>query len=569
MLDDQKTGAGAAQDAVDATARDAGQAWWRGATLYQIYPRSFADSDGDGTGDLSGIIARLDHVASLGVDAIWVSPFFRSPMADFGYDVSDYREVDPIFGTLADFDRLVSEAHRRGLRVIIDQVMSHTSDQHRWFQESRQSRDNPRADWYVWADPAPDGTPPNNWLSIFGGPAWQWEPRRGQYYLHNFLVSQPDLNYHNPAVAAQMLEECEFWLQRGVDGFRLDAINFCFHDPLLRSNPPKPPELRKGRGFSVDNPYAAQVHLYDNTRPEMLGFLERLRAVIDRYPQTMTLGEIASEDAIATVGEYTAGDARLHSAYCFELLVERFSTAHVREVIESLERRSPGYWPTWAIGNHDVARVASRWACAGVPTAARAKLLNAFLLSLKGTTCTYQGEELGLTEAELPREALKDPYGIAFWPNFKGRDGCRTPMPWSHEAPQGGFTAGAPWLPMPAEHRAQAVSRQAADPASTLNAFRTFVRFRRGQSALRLGSMRFLDAPDGALCFLREHEGRTLLAAFNFGAAPVTVMLPAGAAVTPLIGHGFDPCMPAGGRVTLPAAGAFFAHLAPGGSTRS
>ncbi len=252
--------------------------WWRGAVIYQIYPRSYLDTNGDGVGDLPGIIERLDYVASLGVDAIWVSPFFKSPMADFGYDIADYRDVDPLFGTLDDFDRLLAKAHALGLKVMIDQVFSHTSADHAWFRESREDRSNPKADWYVWADAREDGTPPNNWLSIFGGVAWQWEPRRRQYYLHNFLASQPDLNFHNPEVQQATLDYVKFWLDRGVDGFRLDSINFCFHDPALRDNPAKPMELRLGRGFSPDNPYAFQYHYYNNTQPENLGFLHDLRA---------------------------------------------------------------------------------------------------------------------------------------------------------------------------------------------------------------------------------------------------------------------------------------------------
>jgi alpha-glucosidase len=559
MLDEKPSRQANAQSAP--APQSAAADWWRGAVIYQVYPRSFADSDGDGTGDLPGLVDKLDYIASLGVDAIWVSPFYRSPMADFGYDISDYRDVDPVFGTLADFDRLLAESHRRGLRVIVDQVLSHSSDRHPWFEESRRSRDNPKADWYVWADPQADGTPPNNWLSIFGGSAWQWEPRRGQYYLHNFLVSQPDLNYHNAQVVAQMLAEAEFWLRRGVDGFRLDAINFCFHDAQLRSNPAKPVEQRKGRGFSVDNPYAAQFHLYDNTQPETLGFVERLRALVDRYPGTMTLGEISCEDPFAAVRDYTQGSSRLHSAYCFELLVEKFSTAHVRDVLTTLAERAPGYWPCWAVGNHDVARVVSRWSQQGVDATARARLFNAFLLSLRGTACTYQGEELGLTEADLPREALRDPYGVAFWPTFKGRDGCRTPMPWNATEALAGFTSGKPWLPMPDEHRRRAVSVQAADPGSVLNAYRAMIRFRHAQPALRLGSMQLLDSPEGSIALLREHGGQTLLAAFNFGPDPLRLPLPSLARVEPIAGHGFEPCEIDAGHVVLPAAGAFFGLL--------
>lgn len=534
--------------------------WWRGAVIYQIYTRSFADSNGDGTGDLRGIIARLDYVASLGVDAIWISPFFRSPMQDFGYDVSDYRQVDPIFGTLDDFDRLVAEAHRRGIRVVIDQVLSHTSDQHAWFQASRASRTNDKADWYVWADPKPDGTPPNNWLSIFGGPAWQWEARRGQYYLHNFLPGQPDLNLHNPVVVAQVLDEVTFWLDRGVDGLRLDAINYCCHDPLLRDNPPKPAELRRGAAFTADNPYSYQYHLYDITQPEGLAFAETLRRRIDRYPQVFTLGELSGEDPLLVMVQYTAGNRRLHTAYNFELLADTFSPAHVRQVVEALEASATDCWPCWAIGNHDVRRVATRWA-GGHARGPWVKLLNAFLLSLKGSVCTYQGEELGLPEADVPREALQDPYGIAFWPVYKGRDGCRTPLPWTMDGSACGFTTARPWLPIPPEHRALAVAGQDADPESVLNAYRRFLRWRRDHPALRHGSIRYADSPDATSCFVREHAGKALLACFNFGATECSLRLPGGGAIEPLAGHGFQPCALAGRELRLPAASAFFGYL--------
>ena len=534
--------------------------WWRGAVIYQVYPRSFADTTGDGVGDLPGVISKLDYIAGLGIDAVWLSPFFKSPMKDFGYDVSAYRQVDPLFGTLEDFDRLIEAAHARGLRIIIDQVLNHTSDQHAWFQASRQGRNNEKCDWYVWADPKPDGTPPNNWLSIFGGSAWQWEPRRGQYYLHNFLVSQPDLNYHNPAVSAQMLEEAQFWLARGVDGFRLDAINFCFHDPLLRDNPPKPMAERKGRGFRIDNPYAHQVHLYDNTQPQNHAFLEALRRLMDKYAPAVALGEVSAEDAVETIVQYTSGAKRLHMAYNFELLVDEFSTDHIRQSVETLAARCEDCWPCWAIGNHDVARVATRWSD-GKETARRAKLFNALLLSLRGSACVYQGEELGLTQAELPDALLQDPYGLAFWPAFKGRDGCRTPMPWNDWETECGFTSGYPWLPIPAEHRALTVSRQDANPDSVLNAFRTFVRWRRSMPALRGGNIRLFDSPAGTLCFIREKDGNSLLACFNFGATTGEIRIPVPGKVEQIAGHGFVPCAVGRDRVAVPANGAFFASL--------
>ncbi|MEO6264306.1 MAG: alpha-glucosidase [Luteimonas sp.] len=530
--------------------------WWRGAVIYQVYPRSFLDTDGDGVGDLPGILDRLDYIASLGVDAIWVSPFFRSPMADFGYDIADYRDVDPLFGTLDDFDRLLAKAHSLGVKVMIDQVLSHTSIEHAWFRESRQSRDNTRADWYVWADARPDGSPPNNWLSIFGGVAWQWEPRRGQYFLHNFLVSQPDLNFHNPAVRAAVLDNVRFWLDRGVDGLRLDAINFCFHDVRLRDNPPKPPHLRNGRGFSADNPYAFQYHHYNNTQPENLAFLEELRALLDRYPDVAALGEISSEDSLATMAEYV-NDRRLHMGYSFELLTDDFSAAHIRGTVETLESKMVDGWPCWAISNHDVQRAVTRWGGAAA-TDDFATQLVALVCSLRGSVCLYQGEELGLGEAEVPFEALRDPYGMSFWPSFKGRDGCRTPMPWDTGA-QAGFTTGTPWLPIPDAHRARSIAVQETDPGSPLNAVRHFLRWRRAQPGLLHGGIRFLDAPEPVLALLREHEQGSLLGIFNLSAAETTWPLPVALQARAIDVPGVRAGRIDDGRVLLPPHGVFFA----------
>jgi alpha-glucosidase len=532
--------------------------WWRGAVIYQIYPRSFLDTNGDGVGDLPGIVARLDYVAALGVDAIWVSPFFRSPMADFGYDIADPCDVDPLFGTLADFDALLREAHARQLKVIIDQVPSHTSMEHAWFKESRQSRDNPKADWYVWADAKADGTPPNNWLSIFGGPAWRWEPRRGQYYLHNFLHQQPDLNFHHPDVRAAVLDNLRFWLERGVDGFRLDSINFCFHDAQLRDNPAKPAAERNGRGFSAANPYAFQYHWHNNTQPENLGFLEDLRALMDRYPGAVALGEISSEDSLATMADYTSGH-RLHMGYSFELLTDDGSASHIRATVRAQEARLTEGWPCWAISNHDVKRVLSRWG-RGEASPRLASQLSALACSLRGSVCVYQGEELGLTEAELPYEALRDPYGIAFWPEFKGRDGCRTPMPWS-DAPHAGFSRATPWLPVPPEHLALNITRQQTEPASALNGFRRFLRWRRDQPALRLGDIHFLDTPEPVLAFVRSWNGERVLAVFNLAAAPVEFALPLGESLQLLEGHGLAAGTLHGDRLRLPAHGSLFARM--------
>ncbi|MDH5823807.1 alpha glucosidase [Luteimonas sp. RD2P54] len=532
--------------------------WWRGAVIYQIYPRSFMDTDGDGVGDLPGIVARLDHVASLGVDAIWVAPFFRSPMHDFGYDIADYRDVDPLFGTLADFDALLARAHGLGVRVMIDQVLSHTSSEHPWFRESRESRDNPKADWYVWADARPDGTPPNNWMSLFGGVAWKWEPRRGQYYLHNFLSSQPDLNFHNAQVRAAALDNVRFWLERGVDGLRLDAINFCFHDAQLRDNPPKPMELRVGRGFSPDNPYAFQYHHYNNTRPENIAFLEELRALMDRYGDAAALGEISSEDSLATTAEYTSA-GRLHMGYSFELLTDDFSAAHIRGTVERLEAAMSEGWPCWAISNHDVQRAVTRWGGADASDDF-ARQMVALVCSLRGSVCLYQGEELGLPEAEVPFEALQDPYGIAFWPSFKGRDGSRTPLPWNGDA-GAGFTTGEPWLPIPAAHRARSVATQQDDPSSVLNAVRRFLRWRSAHPALVEGGIRFLDAPEPLLAFERTHRSGTLLSAFNLSPGAVDWRLPAGASPRALDGHGMLAGRIEDGLLRMPGHAVAFASL--------
>ncbi|GAA5083044.1 alpha-glucosidase family protein [Lysobacter panacisoli] len=533
--------------------------WWRGAVIYQIYPRSFLDTNGDGVGDLAGIIEKLDYVASLGVDAIWISPFFKSPMADFGYDIADYRDVDPLFGTLDDFDRLLAKAHSLGIRVMIDQVLSHTSIEHAWFKESRESRDNPKADWYVWADAKPDGTPPNNWMSLFGGVAWQWEPRRGQYFLHNFLASQPDLNFHHPAVREATLDNVRFWLDRGVDGLRLDAINFCFHDAQLRDNPAKPPELRTGRGFSPDNPYAFQYHHYNNTQPENLVFLEELRALLDRYPGATTLGEISSEDSLATMAEYV-NDRHLHMGYSFELLTDDRSAAYIRTTVENLEAKMGDGWPCWAISNHDVQRAVTRWG-GGTLDEGLAKQLVALVCSLRGSVCLYQGEELGLPEADVPFEALQDPYGIAFWPTFKGRDGCRTPMPWNGDA-QSGFSPVRPWLPVAADHAARSVAVQDAQPDSVLNAVRHLLRWRKTHSALVGGDIAFLSADEPVLAFTRRANDEALLVVFNLSATPARWTVPASIGTFNAIDdHGLLAGRVENGELHLPAHAVYYARI--------
>ena len=485
--------------------------WWRGAVVYQIYPRSFCDSNGDGVGDLKGVIDKLDHVASLGVDAIWLSPFFRSPMKDYGYDVSDYRDVDPLFGSLADADALIKRAHELGLKVIIDQVWSHSSDQHPWFTESRASRDNPRADWYVWADAKPDGSPPNNWQAMFGGPSWTWDSRRRQYYLHNFLIEQPDLNVRNPAVQDALLETARFWLERGVDGFRLDVVNFLIQDAQLRDNPPLAPPKPRAR------PHQYQRHLYDRTQPETLEFIARLRKLLDQYG-AMAVGEIEDEEPLKVQRDYTDGDDRLHTAYSFFLLRQRALTWDVvGEAIAGWEGAQG--WPAWSLSNHDVVRFPTRLAC---DDPHRVKLMLALLLCLRGTAYLYQGDELGLPHGDVPFDRLRDPEAIAFWPAGIGRDGARTPMPWNTNAPVGGFTRAADaWLPFDARHGALAVDAQEQSPDSVLAFARQMIALRRTSAALREGSLELPTAPSGvaAWAFVRESGGERVLCAFNFSDA--------------------------------------------------
>ncbi len=499
--------------------------WWRGAVIYQVYPRSFQDTNGDGIGDLPGITRRLEHIAGLGVDAVWISPFFPSPMKDFGYDVRDYCDVDPMFGTLADFDALVARAHALGLRVMIDLVLSHTSDEHPWFRESRTSHDNPRANWYVWADAKPDGTPPNNWLSIFGGPAWHWCSRRCQYFLHNFLTSQPDLNFHEPAVKDALLEVARFWLERGVDGFRLDTINFYAHDPDLRDNPPLPPDQRNDTIAPSVNPYNHQRHLYDKNQPETLAFLSRLRALLDEYGAA-AVGEVGdAQRGLEILGEYTAGKTGVQMCYAFDFLArERPDGPKVAEVLGRLQQIAPDGWACWAFSNHDVARHASRWSLTDGAIRAYAVLL----MCLQGSACLYQGEELGLSEAELAFEDLQDPYGIEFWPEYQGRDGCRTPMVWEHDAEQGGFSTGRPWLPMAWPHLHRAVSQQEADPGALLHHYRRAVGLRQAHPALRHGGLIDLAADQGVLRFFREGGVERLWCALNLNDALAPITLPDG-----------------------------------------
>jgi alpha-glucosidase len=510
--------------AADAATAASPLAWWRGAVIYQIYPRSFRDTNGDGIGDLAGIAEGLDYIAGLGVDGIWISPFFTSPMKDFGYDVADYCGIDPSFGTFADFDRVVEKAHALGLKVIIDQVYSHTSDEHAWFKESRQDRTNPKADWYVWADPRPDGSPPSNWQSVFGGSAWQWDGPRKQYYLHNFLTSQPDLNVHNRDVQDALLDVARFWLVRGVDGFRLDALNFSMHDPELRDNPPSglPMEL-------VTRPFDMQVKRYNQSHPDIVAFLERIRQTLDEFPGRFTVAEVGGPEPLAEMKAFTEGGKRLDSAYNFDFLyAPRLTAPLVRASLQQWSGEDGEGWPSWAFSNHDAPRAVTRWTLDGdMARASRVNLL--LLLSLRGNPIIYQGEELGLPQGEVAFEDLQDPEAIANWPHTLGRDGARTPMPWQAGAPQAGFSnANRTWLKLDPVHTGFAVDRQAADPASTLAYAQRLLAARREHPALAIGGITLLDSPEDILAFLREDEQGRVLCVFNLGETPGDWSPPAG-----------------------------------------
>lgn len=493
--------------------------WWRGAVIYQIYPRSFMDSNDDGIGDLQGIINKLDYIKSLNVDAIWISPFFESPMKDFGYDVSDYRKVDPMFGDVADFEQLIEKCHALNIKVLIDQVISHTSDQHKWFEQSRQSRESDKSDWYVWAEPKPDGSAPNNWLSIFGGPAWTWDARRKQYYLHNFLNSQPDLNFHNPSVVTQMLSEMEFWLELGVDGFRLDTANFYFHDDQLRNNPPLEQKLDTANGVSASNPYGLQQHVYDKSRPENIKFLQQVRSLLNKY-DAVAVGEVGCDHSLQTMAQYTSGGDKLQMAYSFDLLTEETGAAHIKKTIEGIEAELTDGWPCWSIGNHDVARVMSRWGGES-NNQQQARAYMASLLMLRGSICIYQGEELGLTQAEIGFDEIQDPAAIANWPLDKGRDGCRTPMPWQNKT-GGGFSANKTWLPVPQKHQSLAVSEQDENQDSLLNAYRAFLAWRKKHNQLVTGDIEFLPCQKNVLLFKRDD----LVVVINLSDSVETIKVP-------------------------------------------
>lgn len=466
--------------------------WWRGACIYQIYPRSFLDTNNDGIGDLAGITQKLDYIVNLGIDAIWISPFFKSPMKDFGYDISDYRAIDPIFGDMDDFDRLLREAHKKNLKIIIDLVLSHTSDQHPWFT------DKSKKDWYVWANPnKKDGGPPNNWVSVFGGSAWQWCDKHKQYYLHNFLKQQPDLNFHNANVQTEILNTCKYWLDKGVDGLRLDVVNFYFHDQKLRNNPPRAQHQGYATQFEGDTPYSSQSHIYDKSRPEMFAFLKKLRKLTDQYEERVLIGEIGDDDPYNLARNYTKGGELLHTTYNPHMMsgVQKdLKEDLVRKPIEEFfcqEKEQPCGWPSWAFSNHDVVRAASRWYKQPFDHDPRlSKLLITLLGCLPGTIFLYQGEELGLPETKIPYEKLQDPWAKETWPTWQGRDGCRTPMPWNAER-NNGFSTIEPWLPANPLHHALNVREQEATKASTLSWTRAFLSWRKKRPEILYGDFTF------------------------------------------------------------------------------
>jgi alpha-glucosidase len=507
--------------------------WWRGASIYQIYPRSFMDSNGDGIGDLQGIIQRLHYVADLGVDGIWISPFFTSPMKDFGYDVADYKAVDPVFGDLSDFAALTDKAHQLGLKVIIDQVYSHTSDQHNWFQQSRQNTHNPYSDWYVWREAKDDGTPPNNWQSIFSGPAWTWDNRRKQYYLHNFLSSQPDLNLYNEQVQQALFEVARFWLDLGVDGFRLDAINYGMYDKQLRDNPPRSDLPRKYK-----RPALMQKPIYSMSQPGMPELLKQFRQVLDQYGVIFTVAEVGGEDPVTTMKSYVSDHDKLSTAYSFEFLgMQTPSADNLKNVLGRWSNHVNEGWPSWAFSNHDVSRILTRWAGEHA-TDQQAKLYLLLLASLRGNLFLYQGEELGLHQSAVPFDQLQDPEAILNWPDNMGRDGARTPIPWQHDAPYYGFSNAKPWLPVELHHPQQSVSAQASNPDSILAFSKQVFALRKQDQVLRLGDWIFSDEQSGLIAFERRYQNQSRCCVFNTTDKPIAFKSLDLGSLTPLIAVG-------------------------------
>ncbi len=532
--------------------------WWRGAALYQVYVRSFRDTDGDGIGDLKGVGEKLDHIQSLGVDGFWLSPIFPSPQEDFGYDITDFCAVDPRHGDMADLDALVAGAHERGLKILLDLIPCHTSDRHPWFLESRSAPEDAFGDWYVWADAAPDGGPPNNWLSSFGGPAWTWEPRRTQYYYHPFLPCQPALNLRHTPVLDAIIDAMRFWLDHGVDGFRIDAVQCLACDPDLRSNPP---EDRRGPvaplGGGDHNPFRRQAHLYDRDVPEAFPIIERLRRAVEDYsPERALIGELADVDSARVSEKYTVHGEGLHAVYDFSLVN---GPREVRPLTEILTYRSAFLRTGWMMNvfsNHDSRRAVSDltdFATTREEQLQAQKLLFFLQFCLKGGGILYQGEELALPHPELRREDLRDPWGIAFWPDFEGRDGARTPMPWTGEAPGCGFTEGEPWMRIPPVHHGMNAAAQADDPDSPMRYLARLLDWRKGQPLLRWGG-ETVHPPALAPLILwdRYGEGESLRCVANFSATPQTLPGQWLQGAAPLDGPGFAREITAGGLALPP-----------------
>ena len=488
-------------------------AWWQTGVMYQIYPRSFQDGDGNGVGDLRGIRQRLPYLTELGVDAIWISPIFPSPMADFGYDISDYTGIDPLFGSLDEFDALLSAAHTSGLKILLDLVPNHTSDQHPWFQESRASRRSARRDWYIWRDPARDGGPPNNWLSEFGGSAWQWDERTGQYYYHAFLAAQPDLNWRNPSVRAAIHDVMRFWLRRGVDGFRVDVMWHLLKDDQFRDNPLNP-NFEPGQP-----PHRAVVPLYTTDLPEVHEAIAELRRVLDEFPDRVLLGEIylPIERLVTYYGRELQGT---HLPFNFTLLEAPWRARAIAKVIDDYEAAlPPGGWPNWVLGNHDQPRIAGR---VGPAQARNAAML---LLTLRGTPTIYYGDEIGMPQVPIPPDRIRDPFERNVPGIGCGRDGARTPMQWD-ATPHAGFSPVEPWLPVAARFEIDNVERQRRDPASIYNLHRRLITLRRRLPSLLTGRYRPVTANGDLLLFVREHESERTLVGLNLGGDAIEVRFP-------------------------------------------
>ncbi|HEY0733396.1 MAG TPA: alpha-amylase family glycosyl hydrolase [Herpetosiphonaceae bacterium] len=484
--------------------------WWQRGIIYQIYPRSFMDSNGDGIGDLAGISRRLAYLEDLGVDAIWISPIFPSPMVDFGYDVSDYIGIDPIFGTLDDFNALVTASHRHGLKVLLDFVPNHSSDQHPWFIESRSSRDNPKRDWYVWRDPAPDGGPPTNWVSEFGGPAWTLDETNGQYYYHAYLKEQPDVNWRNPEVRAAMYDAMRFWLDRGVDGFRIDALRQLVKDEQFRHNPPNP-----GYDPALHGPNRAVMPIYTTDLPELMQIIAEMRHVADDYPDRVLIGELYLP--IERLMAYYGAEGRgLHLPFNFHLILTPWQAQAIADLIGRYEAALPaGGWPNWVLGNHDQHRLATRIG------PAQARVAAMLLLTLRGTPTLYYGDEIGMSDVEIPPDQVYDPFEKNVPGMGLGRDPERTPMQWDASA-NAGFTEGTPWLPLAPDYQQNNVARELDDPASMLTLYRRLIELRRAEDALAVGEYAGVPAEGELLAYVRSYGERRLLIVLNLGSQPQT-----------------------------------------------